>query len=79
MIKLLESIVTIYGDILENEPDLAQVEEAQFNQDFGPWRAGVQVPILALEAEDDAVYLREYSVDNSLVQEVKVCLSVSEN
>lgn len=73
MLKLLETLVTVFGDTLEDSEELVIVENAQFNEDFGPWTGGEQVDLLQLVANEEGVFL-EQVVDDFVKHRVKMRL-----
>ena len=76
MLKLLETLVTVYGDTIEDSEELVIVEAAQFNEAFGPWADGENVDLLQLVAfEDGGVFLEEM-VGDKVKHRVKVRLAL---
>jgi hypothetical protein len=60
MQRILETIVTIFGDVLDQDDEtFICVEAAQFERSFGPFAGGEHVEILRLQLREDEVWLEE--------------------
>ena len=55
----LASLVTVFGDVLDEDYDYIVVEAAQFNRAFGPFADGEHVDRLRLVAENEELWLNE--------------------
>lgn len=71
MIGCFEGLVE-WDDWDEGEPDLGQVSGATFLKDFGPFKKGQKVDVLAINAGDGVIMIHSYDKDGKEQETVQV-------
>ncbi len=72
MLKVLETLVTIFGDEVDSDGDtFILVSHAQFNRNFGPFATGEEVHRLRLSLLGEELWLEELVQNGDLDWDVR--------
>jgi hypothetical protein len=72
----LASLVTVFGDVLDEDYDYIVVEAAQFDRAFGPFAEGEHIDRLQLIAENEELWLNELVLGDQDTWEPKRAIRV---
>ncbi len=59
-----------YNEVQEMSPELMMFEDVTFLRDFGPWKAGDKVPLLAFQIESSVC--ESYAEDGATVTNIYI-------